>query len=103
MVKTLEIFIASADEDRKSLDMLLKELEGTLQPLRQRGLISIWHKRDILPGAIIHQEIQKHLQAARIILLLISRDFINQDFCYSEEMKQLMQRHHAGEIHIIPI
>ncbi len=103
MVKTLEILISSAKEDERFLDMLLKALEGPLKPLKQQGLISLWHERDIRPGAITRQEIQRHLQAARIILLLISADFMGLPFCYSENMQHLMRRHEAGEIHAIPI
>ena len=103
MDQTLEIFISSAPKDEKLLDTLLKALEGSLQPLKQQGLIRFWHERDIKPGAIIKQERQKHLETARIFLLLISINFMNLPFCYSEEMQELMRRHRAGEIHIIPI
>jgi hypothetical protein len=103
MAKTLEIFISSAKEDKKFLDMLLKALEGSLKPLKQQGFVSLWHERDIRPGAAIKQEIQKHLETARIILLLISADFMSLPFCDSEEMQLLMRRHEAGELHIIPI
>src|SRR6266567_3604987 len=103
MGKTLEIFISSAEEDERFLDMLLKALEASLKLLRQQGLIELWHERDIKPGAISEQEKQKHLQTARIFLLLVSIDFMNLDFCYSQDMKHLIRRHEAGEIYVIPI
>ncbi|QBD82976.1 TIR domain-containing protein [Ktedonosporobacter rubrisoli] len=98
MAETLEIYIASAEEDERLLADLLKASKGTLRPLEQQGFISFWHKRDISPGAFIKQEIKKHLQAARLVLLLISPDFND-----SEEIQIIMQRHKAGEIHVIPI
>src|SRR2546429_3162891 len=45
----------------------------------------------------------EHLKAAQIILLLISADFIQSDFCYSIEMEQAIDRHNAGEARVIPI
>lgn len=103
MGKTLEILISSAKEDERFLEMLLRALEGPLKPLKQKGLISLWHERDIQPGAITKQEIQKHLQDAQVILLLISAYFMSTDFCTSDEMQRLMQRYEAGAIRIIPI
>ncbi len=103
MAKTIEIFISYVRKDEKLLDMLLNALEGPLKPLKQQGLVSLWHERDIQPGAIASLEVQKHLRAAHVILLLISADFIAMDFCYSEEMMQLTRRHQAGEVCLIPI
>ncbi len=48
-------------------------------------------------------EIQTHLNAAPIILLLISPDFISSDYCYSIEMKQAVKRHEAGGARVVPI
>lgn len=103
MAKMLEIFISSAKEDERFLNKLLKALEGVLKPLKQRELIGIWHERDIKPGANTKKEVQEHLRVAHLFLLLISSDFMNLPFCYSEEMQYLVRRHQAGEIHIIPI
>jgi hypothetical protein len=99
MGKTLEIFISSAGEDERFLNMLLRTLEASLKPLRQQRLVEFWHERDIRPGAIFEQEKQKHLRTARVFLLLVSIDFMNLNFCYSEDMKHLIQRHKMGEIH----
>jgi TIR domain len=48
-------------------------------------------------------EIDKHLKTADIILLLISSDFLVSDYCYDVEVKKAMERHDAGEAHMIPI
>jgi Caspase domain/Protein tyrosine and serine/threonine kinase len=103
MVKALEILICSAREDERFLGMLLTALAGPLKPLKQKGLVSLWHKRDTAPGGFIEQEFQSHLQNAKIILLLISSDFMSMDFCDGHDMQRLMQRHKAGEVRVIPI
>jgi hypothetical protein len=47
--------------------------------------------------------VDHHLDTASIILLLISADFVASDYCYGIEMQRAMERHEAGETHIIPI
>jgi hypothetical protein len=41
--------------------------------------------------------------SARIILLLISADFIASDYCWDVEMKRAMERHECGAARVIPI
>ncbi len=48
-------------------------------------------------------EIHKRLNSAHIILLLVSPDFIDSDYCYGTEMKQAMERHERGEACVIPV
>jgi TIR domain len=43
------------------------------------------------------------LNSANIILLLISPDFIDSDYCYDIELKRAMERHETGEARVIPI
>lgn len=97
--ETLKIFFSYAHEDEK----LKNELEKHLSSLKRRGLISSWDKRDIKAGEDWRYEIDRQLQAAHVILLLISPDFIASDYCYSSEMIEAMKRHQAGETCVIPI
>jgi hypothetical protein len=43
------------------------------------------------------------VSAAKIILLLVSSDFIASDYCYDIEMKRALEKHRAGEARVIPI
>ncbi len=97
--KTAEIFYSYAHEDEDLRD----KLEKHLVTLKRQGLIVGWHDRGILPGKEWKKEIDEHLNTARIILLLISADFIDSDYCYGIEMKQALKRHKAGEAYVIPI
>ncbi|MBA2393512.1 MAG: caspase family protein [Ktedonobacteraceae bacterium] len=103
MGNTVEILICSAREDERFLNMLLTALAGPLKPLQQKKLVSLWHQRDTSPGGFIEQEFQSHLQNAKIILLLISSDFMSMDFCDGHDMQRLMRQHKAGEVRVIPI
>jgi hypothetical protein len=95
----VNIFCCYAHED----GALLKKLKTHLRPLQREGLIELWDDRDISAGAEWEHEIREHLDAAQIILLLVSPDFMNSDYCYSVEMKHALERHERGEARVIPI
>src|SRR5438105_9554371 len=98
MPDTVEVFICYAHKD----ESLMRELVSHLEPLEQQGLITIWYDRMIPGGADWKQEIDKHLNAARIILLLVSANFMASK--YSQvEVKRAMERHDAGEAQVIPV
>jgi tetratricopeptide (TPR) repeat protein len=97
--KVIEIFYCYASEDIA----LQNELEKHLIILKRQGLISTWHSQEILTGTPERQEIDRHLNTADIILILISPDFIASDYCYKVEMEHALRRHNAGNVWIIPI
>jgi tetratricopeptide (TPR) repeat protein len=71
--------------------------------LKRQGLISSWHDRDISAGRDWASEIDAHLNTSQIILLLVSPDYIDSDYCYGFEMKRALERDMAGETHVVPI
>ena len=95
----VEIFCCYARKDQA----LLNDLKTHLIPLQRQNLIRVWNDTDITPGSNYEAEINKHLNAANIILLLISPDFMASDYCYSNEMQQAIMRHGRGEAVVIPI
>jgi hypothetical protein len=95
----IEIFFSYAREDQK----LLHQLQKFLKPLKQAGLVNDWHDGNISPGKQWADEITRHLNTAHIILLLVSVDFIDSDFCQSVEIKRAMERNEAGEARVIPV
>ncbi|HYU76793.1 MAG TPA: TIR domain-containing protein [Ktedonobacteraceae bacterium] len=95
----LSVFISYAHED----ELLRQQLETHLSLLRRGGSIADWHDRQIMPGAQWAQEIDEHLETASIILLLVSPDFLDSDYCYDIEMKRALERHQRGKARVIPI
>ena len=95
----VELFYSYSHKDED----LRAELERHLSLLRRSGHISEWHDRRIEPGAAWKGEIDSHLRSARIILLLISSDFLASDYCYDIEAKLALERHQRGEAVVIPI
>lgn len=82
---------------------LRDQLEKQLSILKRQGVIETWHDRRIGAGEEIDKAISDNLMAADIILLLISPDFINSDYCYDREMTAAMERHERGEAIVIPV
>jgi hypothetical protein len=93
------IFFAYARED----ETLRDELEKHLSSLKRKDVITSWHDRRISAGKEWEGEIDTYLNTARVILLLISPDFIASDYCWDVEVKRAMERHEAGEARVIPI
>src|SRR6266571_2841434 len=99
MASAIEIFFCYARED----EPLRIGLEKQLKVLRRQGLLNVWHDRQISPGTEWEREIDTHLNTAHIILLLVSPDFMDSDYCYGIEMKKAMERHERGEARVIPV
>ncbi|MEW8410581.1 MAG: toll/interleukin-1 receptor domain-containing protein [Candidatus Thiodiazotropha sp.] len=93
------VFMSYSHTDEELRDELEKHLAG----LRRQGVISTWHDRRIGPGEELHGQISAQLDAANIILLLVSADFLASDYCYDVEMKRAMERHEQGNARVIPV
>lgn len=98
-ISPIRIFYSYAHDD----EPLRKEFEKHLSPLKRQGLIIDWHDRDISAGSEWASEINSNLNAAHIILLFISADFLASDYCYGVEMQRALERHEAKDACVIPI
>jgi WD40 repeat protein/GTPase SAR1 family protein/predicted MPP superfamily phosphohydrolase len=97
--KPLEVFISYSHRD----EALREELFKHLSALSRENVIGFWHDRKIGAGAEWRGDIDRHLEQARIILLLVSPDFIASEYCYDVETKRALERHAAGEAVVIPV
>src|SRR3989475_13149516 len=95
----INIFFCYAHED----EALLNKLKTHLRPLRREGLIDVWHDRDISAGTEWEREISQRLNAAQVILLIVSPGFMYSEYCYGVEMKRAIERHQRGEARVVPI
>ncbi|MES2356057.1 MAG: toll/interleukin-1 receptor domain-containing protein [Pseudomonadota bacterium] len=82
---------------------LRNELEKHLAPLKRQKLIETWHDRRIVAGEEFEGKIDQSFEKADIILLLVSPDFIDSDYCYNIEMQRSMERHNRDEVKVIPV
>ena len=93
------VFFSYSHED----EALRDQLEQQLAILKRQQVISVWHDRRILAGSSIDHSIDAQLEAADIILLLVSPAFLASDYCYDREMTRAMERHKSGEARVIPV
>jgi hypothetical protein len=95
----LHVFYSYSHED----ELMLEALRKHLALLRRRGLITEWYDQDIEAGAQWREEIGRELEAADLILLLVSSDFLASDFCYEQEMRRAVERAERGEVKVIAV
>jgi hypothetical protein len=84
-------------------EALRDQLEKQLSLLKRQGIIEVWHDRRIGAGQDFGKEIDHHVETDDIILLLVSADFLDSDYCYNKEMARAMARHEAGAAVVIPV
>lgn len=82
---------------------LRNQLEKQLAILKRQGVIKTWHDRCIGAGEELDGAIKAELESCDIILLLVSADFLNSDYCYDIEMTRAMERHTSSDAIVIPV
>jgi len=95
----VKVFFSYAHEDEK----MRNALEAQLAILQRQGKISAWHDRKISAGREWAGTISAELEAADVILLLVSSAFIASDYCYDIEMKRALERHETGSAVVVPV
>jgi len=95
----VNIFISYSHTDVSYLERLLVNLK----PLEREGNINIWYDKKISPGTDFRDSINKNLENADIIVLLISPDFLASDFIYKNEKMIALKKHEAEEARVISV
>lgn len=96
---TAKLFFSYSHEDEALRDQLAKHLKL----LEHQEVIDAWHDRKIGAGTEWKDAIDDNLEAADIILLLISVDFLASDYCFDVEMRRAMERHEEKSAVVIPV
>jgi hypothetical protein len=90
--KPVSLFFCYAPED----ESLRKELGKHLTLLQRQGYITSWSSSSIGAGASYRDEIARRMAEARVILLLVSADFLASDEVYDEELDRALARRDEG-------
>lgn len=78
--QSLSLFYSYSHKDRHHRE----RMEQTLTLLRKNGGLVDWSDEAIVPGTDWSEEIRAQLEAARIIVFLVSIDFVASDVCLGE-------------------
>jgi hypothetical protein len=97
--RAVSVFVSYSHADER----WRKELGKHLSVLERQGLIATWHDRMIGAGTEWEGAIDSHLNEARVILLLISADFIDSKYCYDIEMTRALERHQERSALVVPV
>ncbi|MEO0987628.1 MAG: toll/interleukin-1 receptor domain-containing protein, partial [Cyanobacteria bacterium J06639_14] len=95
----LDVFISYSHKDEALKDELLPHL--TI--LQREDRIKTWQDRDIEAGMEWEAAIKTQLEKAKIILLLVTTNFLASKYCYVKEMQRAVQRHQEGTARVLPI
>jgi nucleoside phosphorylase len=98
-VAPLDLFISYSLKDEN----FKEELETHLVMLKRTGVVRPWHSLQTEAGVGWKEEVSDIIDRSQIILLLISRNFLSEDYLYDEEMGRAMERHDSGDARVIPI
>lgn len=99
MSNPVKVFFSYSHKD----EALRDDFATHLSLMKRKGVIEAWHDREITAGAEWANEIDDNLNAADLILLLVSANFLASDYCYDIEMQRAMERHEAREARVITI
>src|SRR5581483_10044147 len=94
-----EVFLSSVPSEERALR---RKLLQALHPLTRQGLITLWSDEELLAGRKVGQEISRHLQAARILLLLVSPACLASDN-WQRQMETMLKLARAGQARVIPV
>lgn len=95
----LKLFISYAHEDDAHRAALVEHLA----PLLGAGVFTLWHDRRLTGGQDWAGQIDRHLAAADIVLLLVSRHFLASEYCKGVEVAQALATETAGQLRVIPV
>ena len=76
MNNTVDIFLAHAEDD----EALLQEILTHLAPLRREGTANLWHRGMVGIGEEKQTRIEEKLNAAQVLLLLVSPPFLDSEW-----------------------
>jgi hypothetical protein len=93
------VFISYSTKDDKHLSRLLVHLAL----LKRENKISEWHGGMIRPGEDWEKSITEQLERAKIILLLVSADFMASDFIWGVELRRALEKSVRDEAVVIPV
>jgi tetratricopeptide (TPR) repeat protein len=93
------VFISYSHKDEKWKDRVMIHL-GVLE---KEGILKLWNDRDIETGADWFREIETELSHAKVVVMLITANFLTSGFILGEEVPRILQRRRSEGILVAPV
>jgi hypothetical protein len=97
--QAVKIFCSYAHKD----EPLREALDPHLALLRRQGVATFWSDKEIYAGSDWASQIDQNLRTANVILLLLSANFINSNYCFDVELRHAAERHLRREAVLVPV
>lgn len=94
-----KLFISYCHKDEEFRISLGEHLAGLLR----KQAITIWHDRKLTAGEDWRNKIDENLEAADLVIFLITPAFLASEYCNDVEVKRALERHDAGSALFISI
>lgn len=94
----INLFISYAHADASYFQTLKKYVNNKNCP----G-VNVWDDGELNPGDTWDEAIKTKLAEAKIILLMISQDFLNSIYINEVELKSALERHKLNQCRVIPV
>ncbi|HRK83150.1 MAG TPA: SUMF1/EgtB/PvdO family nonheme iron enzyme [Saprospiraceae bacterium] len=95
----LKTFIIYARADAAFKDELLNHLHLFVE----NRLIEKWVDSDLLPGEDWEKRIEQELEAAHLVIMLVSADALSSEFIRKKELKTAIEKKRAGSARFVPV
>lgn len=95
----LKTFIIYARADAAFKDELLNHLHLFVE----NRLIEKWVDSDLLPGEDWEKRIEQELEAAHLVIMLVSADALSSEFIRKKELKTAIEKKRAGSARVVPV
>ena len=76
----MHVFVSYSSKDREHV----RALRAHAQPLEQSHGVAVWHDQEVEPGEPWAEAIRQQLDGARLVVALVSPDFLESKWCVSE-------------------
>lgn len=92
-----KVFISYSHRDKRFLDELLTHLK----PLERAGRVSSWSDKQLKPGEKWFEEIKRTLQSSKVVVMLLTSNFLASDFINDFELAPVLKEAEAGGVRIL--
>jgi hypothetical protein len=103
----IKLFYSYADADAAYQETLLKSLAGIRWSNKHPNSpfhVSEWHRALLGAGEVLAEQVERNLQDANVIILLLSPDYLAEQFTYEDgEVTQALLRAAAGQVRLVPV